>query len=152
AHDNSAIRIDAKGKTTRNDRGVRGTTDWKHCVIEHDVPDSARAIVFGALLVGKGTAWWDDFPTQIDGSPYRGKARAALPAERAPKPAELEWLRKNAIVFKTDRAESGFDDLRPLKAVIGSAHIVGLGEGTHGTAEFFRMKHRLVEFLASEMG
>jgi erythromycin esterase len=28
---------------------------------------------------------------------------------------------------------------------------VALGEGTHGTSEFFRMKHRLVEFLASEM-
>jgi len=69
-----------------------------------------------------------------------------------PKPAELDWLRQNAITFKTDRAESGFDDLRPLKAIIGDAHIVGLGEATHGTAEFFRMKHRLVEFLASEMG
>jgi hypothetical protein len=28
AHDNSAIRIDAKGKVERNDRGVRGTTEW----------------------------------------------------------------------------------------------------------------------------
>ena len=36
--------------------------------------------------------------------------------------------------------------------MIGDAHIVSLGEATHGTAEFFRMKHRLVEFLASEMG
>src|SRR5262249_22262035 len=30
--------------------------------------------------------------------------------------------------------------------------IVALGEATHGTSEFFTMKHRLTEFLASEMG
>jgi erythromycin esterase len=152
ALDNSAERIDAKGKTTRDDRGVRGTTAWTLCSVEHDVPSSARAIVFGALLVGEGTAWWDDFAVEIDGKPYRGKSLAELAAERQPKPAELEWLRKNAIAFKTERAESGFDDLQPLKSLVADAHIVGLGEATHGTAEFFRMKHRLVEFLASEMG
>src|SRR5262249_11245763 len=36
--------------------------------------------------------------------------------------------------------------------MIGDTRIVSLGEATHGTAEFFRMKHRLVEFLATEMG
>jgi erythromycin esterase len=152
ARDNSVARIDARGKTTIDDRGIRGTTEWTLRSVEHDVPSSARAIVFGALLVGKGTAWWDDFAVEIDGKPYRGKPLAELAAERAPKLAELEWLRKNAIAFKTERAESGFDDLQPLKALVGGARIVGLGEATHGTAEFFRMKHRLVEFLASEMG
>src|SRR6185312_6257393 len=83
---------------------------------------------------------------------YQGKSLAKLAAEREPKPPELEWLRQNAIAFKTERAETGFDDLRPLEALVGDARIVGLGEATHGTAEFFRMKHRLVEFLASEMG
>ena len=151
AHDNSVERIDAEGKIAIDDRGIRGTTDWKLRSVEHNVPSSARAIVFGALLVGEGTAWWDDFVVEIDGKPYRGQSLAELAAERTPKPAELEWLRKNAIAFKTDRAESGFDDLQPLKALVGGARIVGLGEATHGTAEFFRMKHRLVEFLASEM-
>ncbi|MFI5458651.1 MAG: erythromycin esterase family protein [Isosphaerales bacterium] len=152
AHDNMTARIDAKGKVTIDDRGVRGTTDWKLYSVQHDVPSSAKAIVFGALLTGDGTAWWDDFAVEIDGKPYRGKSLAELAAEREPKPAEVEWLRKNAIAFKTDRAESGFDDLQPVKAIVGDARIVGLGEATHGTAEFFRMKHRLVEFLASEKG
>ncbi len=152
SHDNMAVRIDAKGTISNDDRGVRGTTDWKRYNIQHDVPSSAKAIVFGALLTTEGTAWWDDFAVEIDGKPYQGKSLAELALEREPKPAELHWLRKYAIAFKTERAESGFDDLQPLKAIIGDAHIVGLGEGTHGTAEFFRMKHRLVEFLASEKG
>jgi erythromycin esterase len=152
AHDNLVERIDATGKVTKNDRGVRGTVDWKLCSVEHDVPSTANAIVFGALLVGEGTAWWDDFVVEVDRKPYEGKPLAELAVERAPKQAELEWLRKNAIAFKTERAESGLDDLQPLKTIVGDAHIVALGEGTHGTAEFFRMKHRLVEFLASELG
>ena len=70
AHDNMAVRIDARGKATPNDRGVRGTTDWKLYSIEHDVPSTARAIVFGAILTGEGTAWWDDFAVEIT-SPSR---------------------------------------------------------------------------------
>lgn len=39
-----------------------------------------------------------------------------------------------------------------MKTVIGSARIVALGEATHGTREFFQLKHRLFEFLVMEMG
>ena len=49
-------------------------------------------------------------------------------------------------------AGHGFDDLQPLKKIVGDARIVALGEATHGTREFFQLKHRTVEFLASQMG
>jgi erythromycin esterase len=65
---------------------------------------------------------------------------------------ELTWLKDNCIKIKTIQAGSGFDDLQPIQKFIGKARIVGLGENTHGTSEVFRIKHRLVEFLASEMG
>ncbi len=65
---------------------------------------------------------------------------------------QKEWLRTTAIPFDTAEPGRGFADLQPLKKVIGSARIVALGEATHGTSEFFKMKHRLTEFLASEMG
>jgi erythromycin esterase len=66
--------------------------------------------------------------------------------------AQLEWLWENAIPLATTEAGQGFDDLMPLKELIGDARIVGLGEATRGTREFFTMKHRLVELLAHEMG
>jgi len=69
-----------------------------------------------------------------------------------PTPEEIEWVRSNAIPFETAEAEHEFADLEPLRELIGDARIVSLGEGTHGTREFFQMKHRLLEFLASEMG
>jgi erythromycin esterase len=64
----------------------------------------------------------------------------------------VAWIRSHAIPLKTVQAGHGFRDLKPLKKVVGSARIVALGEATHGTREFFQMKHRLIEFLASKMG
>jgi erythromycin esterase len=63
----------------------------------------------------------------------------------------LSWVRQHAVPLKAVEAGCGFSDLQPLKPVIGSARIVALGEATHGTREFFRLKHRLLEFLVTEM-
>jgi len=63
--------------------------------------------------------------------------------EESSVPPEVStWLRENAIPSDTVEPGSGFDDLMPLKEIIGGAHIVALGEATHGTSEFFKMKHR----------
>ncbi|MBX2842735.1 MAG: erythromycin esterase family protein [Flammeovirgaceae bacterium] len=40
----------------------------------------------------------------------------------------------------------------PLKKFIGNKNIVLMGEATHGTKEFFTMKHRMFKFLVEEMG
>src|SRR5687768_8995436 len=69
-----------------------------------------------------------------------------------PTPAQVAWLKANAIEVKTVDAGTGFADLQKLKAAIGGARIVSLGEATHGTREIFQMKHRLTEFLASQLG
>ncbi len=64
----------------------------------------------------------------------------------------IKWLNKNAIKIKTAEAEHGFTDLMPIKEILKDKRIVGLGEATHGTREFFQMKHRMLEFLVKEMG
>jgi erythromycin esterase-like protein len=63
-----------------------------------------------------------------------------------------EWVRGNAIRLNTPEAGHGFQDMEPLKKVVGNARIVSLGEATHGSREFFQLKHRMLEFLATEMG
>lgn len=64
----------------------------------------------------------------------------------------VSWLRRHAIPLTGVEAGRGFADLQSLKTIIGSARIVALGEATHGTREFFQLKHRLLEFLVIEMG
>jgi len=45
-----------------------------------------------------------------------------------------------------------FGDLRTIDALIGSRTIVELGEATHGGAEFYRLKLRLVKYLHEKRG
>jgi erythromycin esterase len=75
-----------------------------------------------------------------------------LAEERANYEIVKNWIRDNAISLKTVEAGHGFADLQPLKKLIGSSRIVALGEATHGTREFFQLKHRMLEFLVNEMG
>jgi erythromycin esterase len=64
----------------------------------------------------------------------------------------IDWLKQNATPVQRVEAETGFSDLESLKSLLRDVKVVGLGETTHGTSEIFRLKHRLVEFLAVEMG
>jgi erythromycin esterase len=66
--------------------------------------------------------------------------------------AVVAWIRESAVPLRTLDAGTGFADLAPLKLVLANVRIVGLGESTHGTSEFQRVKHRLFEFLVKEMG
>lgn len=70
-----------------------------------------------------------------------------------PAPDEVvAWIKEHAIPLKTAEAEHGVDDMEPIKKLVGEARVVALGEATHGTREFFQLKHRMLEFLVEEMG
>ena len=67
-------------------------------------------------------------------------------------PAELlAWLRETAHPLRSAVPTEDDEDLEPLREIVGDARIVALGEATHGTSEFFTIKHRIVQFLAEEM-
>jgi erythromycin esterase len=70
-----------------------------------------------------------------------------------PAPDEVvAWVKGHAIPLETAEAEHGFEDMQPLKKLVGDARVVALGEATHGSREFFQLKHRMLEFLVEEMG
>ncbi|WP_328945488.1 erythromycin esterase family protein [Streptomyces sp. NBC_00250] len=50
------------------------------------------------------------------------------------------------------RTAQPLTDLRPLDRMIGSAKVVGIGEATHSSAEFFTTKHRIFEHLVERKG
>lgn len=77
-----------------------------------------------------------------------------LPRRRAKRPAPS---REEMLVRElADAAESFASiekaDLRPLLERIGSARVVLLGEATHGTSEFYRMRERITRDLIIENG
>ncbi len=61
-------------------------------------------------------------------------------------------LKEIAYPLRTVSADDNTDDLQPLKEAFKGVRIVGLGESTHGTRDFFQLKHRLLRFLVEEMG
>lgn len=74
------------------------------------------------------------------------------PAGVSDEQLSIQWLKHHAVPIQTVEAGHGFADLQPLDKVVGDARIVELGEATHGTREFFQLKHRMIEFLASQKG
>jgi erythromycin esterase-like protein len=82
-------------------------------------------------------------------TPYSG---AQIPEASPEEQAAVAWVRLNAIPLKTVEAGNGFADMEPLGKVVGDARIVALGEATHGTREFFQLKHRMIEYLATQKG
>jgi erythromycin esterase len=160
-------------------RRLTGDKDWQKAEIVLDVPSEATVVAFGMLLVGDGKAWADDFKLEAVGKdvrptagpvqqPHGAGAEAGVPEKpanlgfeeglaREPKAEpltkeEAAWLKTAAVPFDTAEPGRGFGDLGKFREVVGGARVVALGEGTHGTREFFQMKHRLTEYLASELG
>jgi erythromycin esterase len=61
-------------------------------------------------------------------------------------------INNKLIPIKTLKPDGDFTDLQPLKEILKDKKIIGLGEATHGTHEFFVFKHHMLEFLVKEMG
>lgn len=66
--------------------------------------------------------------------------------------SEITELRRISSPLKSVNAGEDNEDLAAIRAIIGNATVVALGESTHGTSEFFKMKHRVLEYLVTEMG
>ena len=77
---------------------------------------------------------------------------AHLAAIRAADVAASSEIRRIAMPLRATEAGNGFADLEPLGALVGDAHLVALGEATHGARDFFQLKHRLLEFLVERKG
>lgn len=65
---------------------------------------------------------------------------------------EIDWIVANAVALDSVELTDCHDDLLPLAEAFDGARVVGIGEGTHGTSEFFTFRLRLIEFLTLELG
>jgi erythromycin esterase len=62
------------------------------------------------------------------------------------------WLRLHGHTLSTTaHFSAGLSELEPLRNMIGDAKVVGLGDATHGTHEFYAVKLRILDFLVREM-
>ncbi len=58
-----------------------------------------------------------------------------------------KWITQNAIPISSNELDAKDDDLNKINPVLNDKRIIGLGDATHGTKEFFTLKHRLIAYL-----
>ena len=66
-------------------------------------------------------------------------------------PSFEEWAIATAVPVTTTEPGGSYEDLLPLKKIIGNAPAVALGEPRHDIHDIFQFKHRVIEFLVKEM-
>lgn len=172
------LRVDLEGKPLLLENmvkdGPRGTTGWQRFEVRAPVAANATLVSFGVLLVGRGTAWFDDLALEVDTAVAAGNAtrtqviypprprpsqRLADDASHRLPPEEVPRVRQAWRVQARDAAHpirslfsDDFSDLQFLKPLLAGKRVVQLGESAHGVAEFNWMKSRLVRFLHRELG
>lgn len=126
-------------------RGIQGSRDWTSVSIKMKIDKGSAYINFGVLVSGKGTAWFDELEILIEGAAFSDlPARVTEPTEE-----EFAWLRQYIYPLKTVDPNTGQTlDLNILTQLIGEAKVVALGEVSHGSREIFKMKHRIIKYLA----
>jgi len=75
-------------------------------------------------------------------------------APQRPGPAKLPGDALAHAIAKTSEEFTGMDsvDLGPLMQRVGDARVVLLGEATHGTSDFYRMRQRISQELIARKG
>lgn len=66
--------------------------------------------------------------------------------------AVLSGLDAHTTPLVTTEPLTEFGNLESLPASLTDSTVIGLGEATHGTRDFFRLKHRLLRYLVVECG
>ncbi|WP_031171877.1 erythromycin esterase family protein [Streptosporangium roseum] len=79
-------------------------------------------------------------------------AQAALADTAGGKQNPVRALEQAAHPLRSTEPGRNTADLRALGVMIGDAKVVGLGEATHGSHEFFTMKERVFRYLVEEKG
>lgn len=131
--------------------------------MERTAPTRRQVLQSAALAALTGCADDTETPTRrTDPSPTATEGGATATATRGgdatatatPVPAATvaDWLVEAAVPLGTTDPDAALDPGDPLRSALADATVVGLGESTHGTREFFRLKHRLLRFLVAELG
>ncbi|HUG92910.1 MAG TPA: DUF4019 domain-containing protein [Planctomycetaceae bacterium] len=81
--------LDADGRlisfhTTQHSVNFAGSVDWKPFQLEFTVPESTAQIAILAMILGRGSVWFDDFELTVVEPPQPAEQPAARPAEAAP--------------------------------------------------------------------
>lgn len=128
------------------------TFDWSSFTVSADIPDTAKMVHVKINMNREGTAWVDNLELFIEGNKYE-----SLRVSKEFTESNMDWFKQNVTAFSSHLASDNFSekdskDLLFFKKAVENSQVVALGESTHGTHEFFTLKHKLLQYAVEEMG
>lgn len=98
----------------------------------------------------KRLAWFLIAPVALGSVALVG---AGAPVQAEPrKDSVVRALERAAHPLRSTEPTGGFHDLRPFGRMVRGVDVVGVGEATHNSKEFFTTKHRLFRYLVKKHG
>lgn len=97
-------------------RAPRGTTEAASYAVTIDVPKEATAVHWGLMLVGKGTAWFDDVRITIDAQPLEVPEVDLAFESEAPRGFDIRTQGEFNSAIDRDRPIAGLGSLRLASA------------------------------------
>ncbi|MFI0508632.1 erythromycin esterase family protein [Streptomyces sp. WSLK1-5] len=112
-----------------------------------------KAVVLSSVLLSLGAVAVS--PAAVADTGHASPA--SVPVSRASASAQQEErvvdaIERSAHTLNSTEPGGSSRDLRALGRMLRGAEVVGLGEATHGSRDFFRTKHRVFRYLVEEKG
>lgn len=133
---------------------ISGSSDWTHYSVEQTIPDSAEFVYLKVAIKGSGTCWFDNFSLFNENQMLSEVVLGSAFTKR-----QLRWVKRSCAALDTFEPEAttdlsmvDFSKLAAFGKAVQNTRIIALGEATHGTSEFFKMKHRVLQYSVEELG
>jgi len=139
--------FDAEGQLIKIDGPTASSRDGEEIILQIKMPGRYRLNLSPVAGSGSGR-----YRVEIIEIPDNRVVEGWLELQEKERRRAVAWLKERAIPLETSEPGQGFEDLLPFGDMVGGARVVTLGEATHGTHEFFRLRHRLFEFLVEKLG
>jgi erythromycin esterase len=139
----------AENSATFNVILTQDYTQSGHKIVDVQNEDDCWKLREGTWLLV--TAHTESETTFIDGK-ETSAVFAQKPISESARRSIAKELRSQAWPIRTATPDGNLTDLQPLYAAIGGAPLVGMGEATHGTSEFFSLKDRIFRLLVKRKG
>ncbi len=125
-----------------------GTIDWTSFELTTKVPDTCSAVNIDLIFSGSGKIWFDNLQLSVN-----GESKIALEVKAPFTKDNIKWFEERVSVLKSvDADNDDFSDLEALQKSFQDTKIIAMGESTHGTSEFFRLKHRMLAYCVENLG
>ena len=119
---------------------------WSELQGTFTIPPTATSLYVGVEASGTGKAWVDYIRLS-----HRGQPLTTLPAAAPFPPAHEKRIARSVRPF-SQSPDASAQHLDFLPEYLGDCRILALGESTHGTREFFQLKHQVLAYAVEQLG